>query len=75
MTDGPGRNQVFIIKAIMRQNKKPWDRWTDEEIIWLFDTNLNATLEDLSFITMRSVQELKLILIQERNLNGTPKAL
>ena len=75
MTDGPGRNQVFIIKAIMRQNKKPWDRWTDEEIIWLFDTNLNATLEDLSFITMRSVQELKLILIQERNINGTPETI
>ena len=39
------------------------EEWTDEEIEHLFDTNWNITLEQLSLLTNRSVEELKDLLL------------
>ena len=46
----------------MRENKKPWDPWTDEEIRDLYDYNPRMTLQELALVTMLSVKELKQIL-------------
>ena len=39
------------------------EEWTDEEIEHLFDTNWNITLEQLSLLTNRSVEDLKDLLL------------
>lgn len=39
------------------------DRWTDKEIEHLFDTNWNITLEQLSLLTNRTVEQLKELLL------------
>ena len=37
--------------------------WTDAEIEHLFDTNPNITLEQLSLLTNRTIQQLKQLLL------------
>lgn len=37
---------------------------TDEDIKYLYDHNPNMTLRELSIITMRSIKELKKILME-----------
>jgi len=39
------------------------DQWTDAEIEHLFDTNPNITLEQLSLLTSRTIQQLKQLLL------------
>ena len=42
--------------------KQPHE-WTDAEIEHLFDTNQNITLEQLSLLTSRTIQQLKTLLL------------
>ena len=42
--------------------KQPHE-WTDAEIEHLFDTNPNITLEQLSLLTNRTIQQLKQLLL------------
>ena len=42
--------------------KQPHE-WTDAEIEHLYDTNWNITLEQLSLLTNRTVQQLKDLLL------------
>ena len=39
------------------------DRWTDAEIEHLYDTNWNITLEQLSLLTNRTIEQLKELLL------------
>lgn len=39
------------------------NKWTVEEIIDFYDLNPDVTLRQLSVVTMRSVSELKMILM------------
>lgn len=39
------------------------EQWTDEEIEHLFDTNWNITLEQLSLLTNRTIEQLKQLLM------------
>lgn len=41
------------------------EQWTDEEIEHLFDTNLNITLEQLSLLTNRTIEQLKKLLMPD----------
>jgi len=42
--------------------KQPHE-WTDAEIEHLYDTNWNITLEQLSLLTSRTIQQLKELLL------------
>jgi len=42
--------------------KQPHE-WTDAEIEHLYDTNWNITLEQLSLLTNRTIQQLKQLLL------------
>ena len=42
--------------------KQPHE-WTDAEIEHLYDTNWNITLEQLSLLTNRTIQQLKDLLL------------
>ena len=42
--------------------KQPHE-WTNEEIEHLYDTNWNFTLEQLSLLTNRTIQQLKELLL------------
>jgi len=42
--------------------KQPHE-WTDAEIEHLYDTNWNITLEQLSLLTSRTIQQLKQLLL------------
>lgn len=42
--------------------KQPHE-WTDAEIEHLYDTNWNITLEQLSLLTNRTIQQLKELLL------------
>jgi len=42
--------------------KQPHE-WTDTEIEHLFDTNPNITLEQLSLLTNKTIQQLKTLLL------------
>ena len=42
--------------------KQPHE-WTDPEIEHLFDTNPNITLEQLSLLTNKTIEELKNLLL------------
>lgn len=42
--------------------KQPHE-WTDAEIEHLYDTNWNITLEQLSLLTSRTIQQLKNLLL------------
>jgi len=44
--------------------KRP-EEWTDKEIEHLFDTNWNITLEQLSLLTNRTVEDLKKLLLPD----------
>mgnify|MGYP003123121564 FL=1 len=48
---------------------------TDQEICELFDTNINMTMKELSFITGKSIRELKDILLKPNNQIGETKWL
>ena len=39
------------------------EQWTDEEIEHLFDTNWNITLEQISLLTNRTIEQLKELLM------------
>ena len=39
------------------------DQWTDAEIEHLYDTNPNITLEQLSLLTNKTIQQLKQLLL------------
>ena len=41
------------------------DQWTDAEIEHLYDTNSNITLEQLSLLTNRTIQQLKELLLPD----------
>ena len=41
------------------------DQWTDAEIEHLYDTNWNITLEQLSLLTNRTIQQLKELLLPD----------
>ena len=40
-------------------------QWTDKEIEHLFDTNWNITLEQLSLLTNRTIEDLKKLLMPD----------
>ena len=42
--------------------KQPHE-WTDAEIEHLYDTNWNITLEQLSLLTNKTIQQLKTLLL------------
>ena len=44
--------------------KQPHE-WTDAEIEHLYDTNWNITLEQLSLLTNRTIQQLKELLLPD----------
>ena len=44
--------------------KQPHE-WTDAEIEHLYDTNWNITLEQLSLLTNRTIQQLKTLLLPD----------
>jgi len=44
--------------------KQPHE-WTDAEIEHLYDTNWNITLEQLSLLTNRTIQQLKQLLLPD----------
>ena len=41
------------------------NEWTDERIKNFFDTNWNITLEQLSLLTSRTVEDLKKLLMSD----------
>ena len=44
--------------------KQPHE-WTNEEIEQLYDTNWNITLEQLSLLTNKTIEELKNLLLPD----------
>ena len=44
--------------------KQPHE-WTNEEIKHLYDTNWNITLEQLSLLTNKTIEELKNLLLPD----------
>ena len=44
--------------------KQPHE-WTDAEIEHLYDTNWNITLEQLSLLTNKTIQQLKTLLLPD----------
>lgn len=53
-------------KGFMRENKKPWDPWTDDEIRDLYDMNPGIDMQQLALVTMLSIAELKQILMENQ---------
>jgi hypothetical protein len=41
------------------------EEWTDAEIEHLYDTNWNITLEQLSLLTNKTIQQLKILLLPD----------
>ena len=41
------------------------EEWTDAEIEHLYDTNWNITLEQLSLLTNKTIQQLKNLLLPD----------
>ena len=53
----------------MRENKKPWDPWTDDEIRDLYDMNPGIDMQQLALVTMLSIAELKQILMENQSFD------